>query len=564
MTRLFALDLLSMSDTDQQVLRCLSRQPGQTIDEIGSATDIPIEELEDVLSQMVSASRLVEQLKDGKRIFSVRFGRAETNVRNMPSSLMAIFELPPDTFLAEVPLTANLSPDEREELLSKSTTRKLLPDEILIWQGKKHEYVGLVRQGLLKKVRLQGRQQAKRTMGYVHRSEWFGLFSVLSDIANTDTCMAVTETELILWPVQEFLDFISASLPFSQALNRMLSRELQQCRSIQREGTGKVWAIESVNKQAGGTSLAANLAMLAANNGLDEVGSKRVVLWTVEGDSKDTRTALGLMSKVSTPTIRGQEKLIKHPAGFDILLQAENSNFAPQVQLDIWLNNLQIQYDYVICDVGVRSDEISLRLRAQATTLITVTQKPDDAKKAAQLWERLQPYNRPGQRRLLAYNRGDLSLPCDPAYHLVIPEDEASMQKALEEGLPVVEAVPDSPLSLAYREVYRRLSLNHSIGIFIPSTIDVDQAIDNSSQVQAALAFFGNIFGGATRNEVEGCWRSEDNDLVVEQVTIVRTFITKKAMEKHLDDVIAFATQLKQEMKQEAVAIDVDNQLILI
>jgi hypothetical protein len=166
---------------------------------------------------------------------------------------------------------------------------------------------------------------------------------------------------------------------------------------------------------------------------------------------------------------------------------------------------------------------------------------------------------------VLALNR--LSLPAaevDPAFQLVLPDDSLNVSLAEKRKIALVEAAPNGPLAQAFQEVYRRLSLNHSIGIFIPSTMDVDMAVDNSAQVQEALAFFGTIFGGATRSQAEGCWRSEESGLVIEQVTIVRTFVSKQALETHLDQVVEFATKLKKEMKQEAVAIDVDNQLVLV
>ena len=178
----------------------------------------------------------------------------------------------------------------------------------------------------------------------------------------------------------------------------------------------------------------------------------------------------------------------------------------------------------------------------------------------------LQPYARPNQKHVFALNRARLGseLPVDPAFHLALPEDSVSVQSAQSRRAPIVSAVADSPLGQALQEVYRRLSLTHAIGIFIPSTVDVDQAVDNTSQVQAALSFFGDLFGGAISNRGDGVWRSEESGLVAEQVTIVRAFVSAKALEKHLDAVVEFATRIKQEMKQEAVAIDVDNQLVLV
>ena len=52
--------------------------------------------------------------------------------------------------------------------------------------------------------------------------------------------------------------------------------------------------------------------------------------------------------------------------------------------------------------------------------------------------------------------------------------------------------------------------------------------------------------------------------MVVEEVTIVRTFVSQQALERNLDSVIGYATELKLTMKQEAVAVDIDNQLLLV
>ena len=154
---------------------------------------------------------------------------------------------------------------------------------------------------------------------------------------------------------------------------------------------------------------------------------------------------------------------------------------------------------------------------------------------------------------MLLLNRARIPLSAvDPAFHLAIGEDID----------PITQQA--GPSDAALQELLRRLSLTHSIGIFIPSPLDVNSAVDNSVQVKATLAFLGSIFGGATSSEADGVWRSEDSGLVTEQVTIVRTFVSKQALEAHLDSVLSFATVLKRDMRQEAVALDVDNQLLLV
>ena len=70
-----ALDLLSMPDSEQQILRCLSQHPQLTIVEISAITKLSVKDLETTLDRLVHESRLNEQLRDGQRAFSVHFSR---------------------------------------------------------------------------------------------------------------------------------------------------------------------------------------------------------------------------------------------------------------------------------------------------------------------------------------------------------------------------------------------------------------------------------------------------------------------------------------------------------
>ena len=560
------LDMLDMPDAEQYILRCLNRRPGLTAAEIALATKLPINEVESTLTRMVNRAQLVEQLQDEKRTFSVRFSRLQGRLRGMPSSIMSILEEKPDTFLAEVPLTSSLSPDERENLLARSTTRRLIPNEVFMWQGDRFSYVGLPRMGLLKKSRLQ-KGKHSRVVDYVRRAEWFGLGEMLSGQPSLDTLTAVTDTELLLWPADEFVAFLNNSARLSQSVNRLLSDQLYQCQSQRVHGTGRLWVIEGTDRQVGATSLAVNLALLGGQNGGGGNGHRsRVVLWNAGSSGQDILRMLGMDAHALSTALPDQNTVLEHPSGIHVLIKTAKATYPPQVQLDIFLTDLLGRYDYVICDTGSSNDEeILLRLRGHAERLITVTRQETHVDDVKARWNTIQPYSRPTQKRILALNQfSPNGHSPDPAFQLVLPYDPESANLAHQIGQPVVEAAIDGPLARSFVETYRRLSLDHSIGIFVPSTMDVNQSISNESQVQATLSFLGTLFGGATRSEAEGVWQSEEQELVIEQVTIVKTFVSQKALEKHLDEVIKFATRLKAEMKQEAVAIDVDNQLILV
>ena len=105
--------------------------------------------------------------------------------------------------------------------------------------------------------------------------------------------------------------------------------------------------------------------------------------------------------------------------------------------------------------------------------------------------------------------------------------------------------------------------LDHNVKIYVPSTIDVNKKIDNSSYVKQALELFSDLFGGATSYDAKGAWLSKKG-LVVEDVKIVESYATKEALEKGLNKVLRYAEKLKRELKQEAVSVEYDNKLYFI
>lgn len=560
MAAISPIELLSVSSDEQIILRCLTRHPQLTIFELAAQARMELTEVEKVLNGLLRQDRIVEQLRRGKRVFSARFQFKRRAVWNMPAAIVNLLEQTPDAFLTEVPLTAVLPPSAKERLLQLSQKRTLLPDEVLAWQGHKTDWVWLVQQGLLVQTRLRS-LQTKQAGNYLHRGSWIGLAEGLSETPMTTTYTAVTATTLLAWSTSDFLGFIQEQGKFAQALNRHLSQQLTTCQQASSQHQRKLWVVDSVHPRAGVTTFALNLAWLAHQQTESDTAG-RVLFWSLNQLDNEWP---GRVMATSEKKV-GQANITAYSDGPDRLAALDPSSYAIQVQLDMLLSDLSAQYEYIICDAGSRDNlEITSRLRGQAHTLITLTRDPDGAEDALKRWASLQPYSFPGQKRVLALQSGaQPPSNLDARFHLVIPADETAVASANKQQLTLIQSAPDSLLTQALHEVYRRLSLNHAVALFVPSTINVDQQVDSSKQVKATLSFLGNLFGGATSSNAEGAWRSEESGLVTEQVTIVRTFVSKKALDAHLDDVIHFATNLKQDMKQEAVAVSVDNQLILV
>ena len=58
----------------------------------------------------------------------------------------------------------------------------------------------------------------------------------------------------------------------------------------------------------------------------------------------------------------------------------------------------------------------------------------------------------------------------------------------------------------------------------MPSTVNIDEAIDNKEHVGQTLKLFGQLFGGATSYEAVGAWNGSNGKLVQESVTIVESY----------------------------------------
>jgi hypothetical protein len=106
--------------------------------------------------------------------------------------------------------------------------------------------------------------------------------------------------------------------------------------------------------------------------------------------------------------------------------------------------------------------------------------------------------------------------------------------------------------------------LDHSIKLYIPSTIETNKPADNSKQVDQAIKLLSSLFGGATSYEAIGAWTDQAGELVKEKITIVQSFATAEQVEENIMDVVKHAQNLKNEMSQEAISLEYDGKLSFI
>ena len=102
------------------------------------------------------------------------------------------------------------------------------------------------------------------------------------------------------------------------------------------------------------------------------------------------------------------------------------------------------------------------------------------------------------------------------------------------------------------------------VALYVPSTTETNKATDNGTQVQRVLTEFCQMYGGATATQAAGGWLSKSAGLVVESVTIIYAYCTRKARRANMRRLLALAASIREDMRQEAVTIEVNNKIAFI
>ena len=119
-------------------------------------------------------------------------------------------------------------------------------------------------------------------------------------------------------------------------------------------------------------------------------------------------------------------------------------------------------------------------------------------------------------------------------------------------------------MSNVQRALGNMIVYSSNVKVYVPSTQKVSHLIDNSAIVLSVETQLANMFGGATAYNALGAWVCEDGRTVTEPVTIVQAYCTTDQLEQHIASVVNICANIKAELSQEAVALEVNNQLYFI
>lgn len=106
--------------------------------------------------------------------------------------------------------------------------------------------------------------------------------------------------------------------------------------------------------------------------------------------------------------------------------------------------------------------------------------------------------------------------------------------------------------------------LSSKVTVVVPATININEEIDNTPYVDRVASVLSNLFGGATASQTLGYWTSPTAGLVKERSTTVFSYCNQADLEKYMDQVVDLCIELKKELAQDAIALEINGEMYFV
>lgn len=115
-------------------------------------------------------------------------------------------------------------------------------------------------------------------------------------------------------------------------------------------------------------------------------------------------------------------------------------------------------------------------------------------------------------------------------------------------------------------KIKNAFKLSNKVGIIVPSTIGANTKGNEDTvkfNVRQVMKTLSEMFGGASTIKQEGAWVSEEHGLIVEENTLVYAY-AEELNDSILNKVLEVAEALGQAMEQEAIAVEINNEMYFV
>ncbi len=556
-TGLNPLDLLALPTAQRDLVNFLSRRKQANLPQVQERLGRSLQEVRQTLSDLKEAGYIHEALVDGELYYRVVFGgKVSRSGRGVPQHIWDAVDLDNKVFLKQIQLFQHLSDRELDEVTALLHSRHYKRNEVIVWQGNIGDEIAFVKSGIVGISRLTpgDTQQDASILAYLKQGDLFSEHNLLDShqYPASATVTALSEVEVLEIKRRDLLDLLIRYDKSALELARMLSQRLIAI-NTRLSSTGadtKLSFIYGIG-DCGTTSLGSTLAMILAQT------TRRKAAYTEHPNPSS-------LPKVFDFEPDGE--IYNHPGGFDVVMIEGAAGLPSTVRTTLVMDQLLNDYSNIVIGLQGQVDETVTYMLEKANQVVIVT-SPDEKswQKTNQLISQLRTAIHPERTGILiVVNRKapDITataLPGNIDYDIPYLPTMPSLSTITLDNLPA--AFKDAATMLT-----DRLGRTTQLGVYIPSTIDVDQDVDTSGYIQETMAFLGELFGGAaaTTNEAHGVWNSEEVGLVSETIHIVRTYVTQAELDRYLGDVLEYVERLKEDLRQEAMALEVNQKLMLI
>lgn len=432
----------------------------------------------------------------------------------------------------------------------RAKVRQYFPEDAIVWQGQPSTALFFIMNGIVV-VKTLARHK-ENILAYLLPGQTFGEVGILENQPRSATVMAVSEVDVLVVQRDDFLDILRKHSSVAIELARMLGHYLvQSSRRLANENRDfRLIILLNTQERTGSTTIGTFLAQkLASTRKTPTAYFEYPNPWRIlQGEQLPTG-----------------KSVIHHAGGFDILFP-QNDEYLPfATHTTLLLDKIKVAYDNIVINVHAELDKTLNMLIEDANQIMILSHAHERG------LQQVKALRRRVKEHLSSENTS--------LFYVLTEQDGQAVSKAVTEQadfvIPYMEDYPtfsrdqafltmDDHIEGVIETCMDRLERTNSIGIFIPSTVDVDQSLDTTQYMDQAMNFMAERFGGATCKVANGVWNSDEVGLVGEMVYIIQSYITQSDMNRHLDEVVDYIKTLKRELRQEAMALEVNNKLTLI
>ena len=114
------------------------------------------------------------------------------------------------------------------------------------------------------------------------------------------------------------------------------------------------------------------------------------------------------------------------------------------------------------------------------------------------------------------------------------------------------------------KKLKNMFKLSSKVTIYVPATVNVTEQIDNTQYVDRIASLLSKCFGGSTSTPALGYWLSSTQGLVKEKTTMIFSYCKDQDLEEKIDVIITACEELKKELAQEAIAMEINGEMYFI